>query len=378
MCRIDGDIQNLHVAVHDHAAGKAQQLTVVVRHPPAARRSNVLTQLGQEHTRRPRLVSGAFKACRLQSARALGICCAHGAKLQMTAGELVGNARNLALRALGKTEALALVFLGIRKTRIDRQDTSRIAVARGVCHQQALTRGPPQVALHAASGLILAQQFAIAHEAVTSQLNLIPVRGLAPLIQGHGGLDHALALKLTLGSLVTQHVQRRIHLTAHGIGQNAQLATHASLPRRPGASIERRYAQQRHVGTACQTLGSRDADAHAGKRTRTATDDVTADIAAAQTGLGQYTVNGIHELNIGVTAAQVIATCKPQVARLLIDPAYRAGKHVGRSIERHHRRVVVMQAHLVQPYQSNGKAPPHARRAPRVLSFARRYRPRRA
>ena len=143
----------------------------------------------------------------------------------MTTGELIGNARNFALRTLGKTKTLALVFLGIRKARVNRQDASRIAVTRSVREQQALARRPPQVALHAAGGLVLTQQLAIAHETVTGQLNLVPVRCLAPLI------------------------------------------------------------------------------------------------------------------------------------------------------ERHHQRVVVMQAHLVQPYQSNGKAPLHGHRAPQALSFAHRCRP---
>ena len=62
MCRVDGDIQNLHITVHDHTAGKAQQLAVVVCHPPTTRRSDVLAQFGQEHARRPRLVPSAFKA----------------------------------------------------------------------------------------------------------------------------------------------------------------------------------------------------------------------------------------------------------------------------------------------------------------------------
>ena len=35
-----------------------------------------------------------------------------------------------------------------------------------------------------------------------------------------------------------------------------------------------------------------------------------------------------------------------------------------------YKRQVVMQAHLVQPYQSNGKAPLRGHRAPRALSFA--------
>ena len=38
----------------------------------------------------------------------------------MATSELIGDARNFALRALGKTEAFALVFLGVRKARIDR------------------------------------------------------------------------------------------------------------------------------------------------------------------------------------------------------------------------------------------------------------------
>ena len=169
----------------------------------------------------------------------------------MTSGKLVGNTCHLTLRALGKAQTLALVFLGVRKARIDRQDASRIAIACGVRHQQALARGPPQVSLHAARRLILAQQFAITHETVTSQLNLIPVRGLAPLIKRHGGLDHALALKQTLGTLVPQHIQRRVHLAAHGVGKNTKLAAYAGLPCRPGASVKCRNAEQRHVGTAC-------------------------------------------------------------------------------------------------------------------------------
>ena len=72
MRRIDGNVHNLHVPVDDHTAGKTQQTAVVVRHPPATWRGNVLAQLGQEHARRPRLVSGAFKAGGLQCARALG------------------------------------------------------------------------------------------------------------------------------------------------------------------------------------------------------------------------------------------------------------------------------------------------------------------
>ena len=62
MYRVDGDIQNLHITVHDHTAGKAQQLAVVVCYPPTTRHSDVLAQFGQEHARRPRLVSGTFKA----------------------------------------------------------------------------------------------------------------------------------------------------------------------------------------------------------------------------------------------------------------------------------------------------------------------------
>ena len=50
----------------------------------------------------------------------------------MATGELIGDARNFALRALGKTEAFALVFLGIRKARIDRKDAGRVAVTRGM------------------------------------------------------------------------------------------------------------------------------------------------------------------------------------------------------------------------------------------------------
>ena len=157
----------------------------------------------------------------------------------MTPSELVGNTCHLTLRALGKTQALALVFLGIRKARVNRQDASRIAVTRSVREQQALARRPPQVALHAAGDLVLTQQLAIAHETVAGQLNLVPVRGLAPLIKRHGGLDHVFALKLTLGALIDQHIQRRIYLTAHSIGQDTKLAAHASLPRRPSASVKR-------------------------------------------------------------------------------------------------------------------------------------------
>ena len=375
MCRVDGDIQNLHITVHDHTAGKAQQLAVVVCHPPTTRRSDVLAQFGQEHARRPCLVSGTFKAGSLQRACALGIRRAHGTELQMTTGELIGNTRNFALRTLGKTKTLALVFLGIRKARVNRQDAGRIAVTRSVREQQALARRPPQVALHAAGGLVLTQQLAIAHETVTGQLNLAPVRCLAPLIERHGGLDHVFALKLTLGTLIDQHIQRRIYLTAHSIGQDTKLAAHASLPRRPSASVERRHAQQRNIGTTREALGSGDADAHTRKGPRAAADHIATNIAAIQTGLSQHAINGIHELNVGVTATHVVATHELRLTRLPINPACRAGKHVSRGIERHHQRVVVMQAHLVQPYQSNGKAPLRGHRAPQALSFAHRCRP---
>ena len=154
-------------------------------------------------------------------------------------------------------------------------------------HQQALARRPPQISLHAARRLVLTQQLAITHETVTSQLNLIPVRGLAPLIKRHGGLDHTLALKQTLGTLIPQHIQRRVHLAAHGVGKNTKLAAYAGLPCRPGASVKCRHPEQRHVGTTCQTLCGGDSDTHARKRAGTATDHITADIAAIQAGLLQ-------------------------------------------------------------------------------------------
>ena len=378
MRRIDGNVHNLHVPVDDHTAGKTQQPTVVVRHPPATRSGNALAQLGQEHARRPRLVSGAFKAGGLQRARALGIRRAHGTELQMTSGELVGNTCHLTLCALGKAQTLALVFLGVRKARIDWQDASRVAVAGGMRQQQTLARGPPQVSFHTARRLVLTQQLAIAHETVTSQLSLAPVRGLAPLIERHSGLDHTLALKQTLGALIPQHIQRRVHLAAHGIGKNTKLAAYAGFPCRPGASVKCRHAEQRHVGTARQTLCGGDADTHARKRTRAAADHITADIAATQADLLQYAINSIHELHVGMTATQMVPTYQLCLACLHINPARRAGKHVGRCVERHHQRVVVMQAHLVQPYLSNGKAHSRARRVPRALSFARRCRPHRA
>ena len=366
MRRIDGNVHDLHVTIDNHTAGKAQELAVIVSNPPAARSGNVLTQLGQEHARGPRLVPSAFKAGCLQRARALGISCAHGAELQMATGELIGHARNFTLCALGKPKTPALVFLGIRKTRIDRQDAGRISVARSMRKKQALARRPPQVALHAAGGLLLMQKLAVTYQAVARQPHLIPVGGLAPLIERHGCLDHALTLKLTLGAFVPQHIQRRVHLAAHGVSKNTKLAAHAGLPCRPGASIERRHAQQRHVGTARQTLRSGDADTHARKRAGTATDHITADIAAIQAGLLQYAINSIHELHIGMAATQMVATHQLRLARLCVTPAYRAGKHISRSVERHHRRVVPMQAHLVQPYQSNRKAPSHARREPQA------------
>ena len=189
---------------------------------------------------------------------------------------------------------------------------------------------------------------------------------MAPLIERHGGLDHVFALKLTLGALIDQHIQRRIYLTAHSVGQDTKLAAHASLPRRPSASVERRHAQQRNIGTTREALGSGDADAHARKRPRAAADHVATNIAAIQAGLLQYAINSIHELHIGMATAHMVATHQLRLARLRINPAYRAGKHVSRSIERHHRRVVPMQAHLVQPYQSNRKAPSRARREPRA------------
>ena len=241
--------------------------------------------------------------------------------------------------------------------------------------QQALARRPPQVALHATGGLVLTQKFAVTYQAVARQPNLIPVGGLAPLIECHGGLDHALTLKLTLGAFVPQHIQSRIHLAAHGVGKNTKLAAHASLPRRPSASVERRHAQQRNIGTTREALGSGDADAHTRKGPRAAADHIATNIAAIQTSLSQHAINGIHELNVGVTATHVVATHELRLARLPINPACRAGKHVGRGIERHHQRVVVMQAHLVQPYQSNGKAPLRGHRAPRALSFAHHCRP---
>ena len=46
-------------------------------------------------------VPSAFKAGGLQRTRTLGVRRTHGAKLQMATGELIGDARNFALRALG-------------------------------------------------------------------------------------------------------------------------------------------------------------------------------------------------------------------------------------------------------------------------------------
>ena len=85
-----------------------------MRHPPAARSGNVLAQLGQKHARRPRLVSGAFKAGRLQSARTLGIRRAHGTELQMTTGELIGKML-LVLKEQGEDAAFDYVRALLRE-----------------------------------------------------------------------------------------------------------------------------------------------------------------------------------------------------------------------------------------------------------------------
>ena len=65
---------------------------------------------------------------------------------------------------------------------------------------------------------------------------------------------------------VIKLVAHGIHFLAHGIGNDAQPATHAGTPGAPGDRIERGDSVQRNSQAAGDSLGSRHADAHAGER----------------------------------------------------------------------------------------------------------------
>ncbi len=248
------DVQDLHVAFHHHAAGHAQQLAVIVRDPPGAGSRRRGRELLQKERRRPRLVARALKADGLERSCSLSVGRTHGAELQVTAGQLVGHAGLFGVRALAQAQTAALVFLRVRKARVDRQHQRRVAVARTTGKHQTLTRRPPQLTLDRALHLGLVEQLAIAHQAVAGELHAIPVGVGSPLVKGLGSLDHALALKLAMHALLVQLVERRIDLTAHGVCRHAQQAALARAPRRPSAGIESRGAQQRHVGTASKAL----------------------------------------------------------------------------------------------------------------------------
>ena len=352
MRRIDRYVQNLNVVVHNHTAGNADDMAVIMRHPPGARSGKILRQLIEEKLRRPRLMACARKAGCVERRSALGIRRTHGTILQMPAGKFVGNARCLGVGAFAQAQPAPLVFLGIGQARVDGQHARRVTVTRGLAAQQALPRGPPQRTLQATSSFVFGKQLAIADKAIARQTNLCPVGTLAPFVQSNSGLNHALAVKQALRARLVDAIQRRINLATHGIGEHAHQAALARTPGGPSTSVERRGPQQRHICSAGQALCRGDANARAGKGTRAATHNNGIDICDAKPRLGKRRPHGVHQLHVGVAPAHMVARKHLLLARLKIGPAQGADQHIGRSINRHGKGAFAIQRHLLQPCQS--------------------------
>ena len=349
---VDGHVQDLNVVIHHHTAGNADDLAVIVRNPPGARGGKILRQLVEKKLGRPRLMARARKAGGVERCSPLGVRRTHGAILQMPAGELVGNARCLGMGAFAQAQPTSLVFLSVRQTRIDGQHARRVAVARGLTAQQALPRGPPQRAFQTASGLIFGKQLAIANKPIARQANLRPVGALAPFVKSNSGLDHALAVEHPLRARLINAIQRRIDLTAHRIGDHAHQSALARTPGGPSAGIESRCPQQRHIGATGQTLCRRDADAHAGKRTRPAPHNEAINVGDTKARLIERGFHGIDQLHVGMAATHMVVREHMPLARRGVGPAQGTDQHIGRSINRHGKGAFAIQRHLLQPCQS--------------------------
>ena len=123
----NGHVEHLEHVAGQNAAGKAHHGAHVVRDPPRTSRQR---QLVLEHGARPRRVRGAREGITLQRRDLLNVVHGHGPQLQVHASQLVRHARDLNARGLSQPQPLALVFLGIRETRVHGQHERRIARLR--------------------------------------------------------------------------------------------------------------------------------------------------------------------------------------------------------------------------------------------------------
>lgn len=189
MRRIDRYVQNLNVVVHNHTAGNADDMAVIMRHPPGARSGKILRQLIEEKLRRPRLMACARKADASSAAAPSASAAPMGRYCRCLPASSSGNACCLGVGAFAQAQPAPLIFLGIGQARVDGQHARRVTIAHGLAAQQALPRGPPQRTLQATSSFIFGKQLAIADKAIARQTNLCPVGTLAPFVQSNSGLN---------------------------------------------------------------------------------------------------------------------------------------------------------------------------------------------
>ena len=282
----------------------------------------------------------------IQGCGCLGIRSPHGTELEVPARQLVGDPGHLALGAPAQAQALPLVLLGIRQPGIDGEHQRRVAAIAGdplcLCscgEQDPLAARPPQLAIErAAHQARLIELGCVADQSVARKLKAPDIGTGRPLLDGDSRLHHALALEQAARALLINHIERRIHLAAHRIGSDAEQTANTRPPRRPSRRVKRRDAPERHVRTASQALRRRDADAHAGKGPGAAPHQKGVDIRDALAGIAQDLVHRIHQLDVGATAAEMVALSEQldmragSIARGR-PLRRRAGEHIGRGID---------------------------------------------
>ena len=169
---------------------------------------------------------GVRKTRSFQICRGFRISRAHWPKLQMSPCELICHTSRLALLALGKSQALALVLFGIGKTRVDGKHERRITISGyvvGVLRsntprtQEPLPARPPQAAIDARCQARFLETVTVANKTIACKLQLRGIGAPCPFLYGNGGLHHALAIEQAAQASIIQTVERGIHLAAHGI-----------------------------------------------------------------------------------------------------------------------------------------------------------------
>ena len=336
-------ILDLEVGTGKDASSVADDLLLVMGHPPAPAR---LRDLLEEGMLAPGRVGRSAKDLCLECRHSAAVVYCHRTQLRMDGAEHIVDARDIHRCRLLEAEPLALVLLCIGKPRIERKHEGRIAVAAGgtfrrCCRDEPLPRREPECLIDEAGKSCLLEEALVLDEAVSCELKLVlagnPCPGICCRIGLEDGLAHERALHACLGELI----DARVDLVAHRIVHDAEHATDSCVPGSPGCRIERRGTPEGASKPRSDALGRGDADADAREGARTASDDHGVDIFHRSARLGQDIEQGLCQLDIGLAAAHMVTGCKKlglrRLPRLLLPGSRCCGEHVRRCIERQHK-----------------------------------------